>query len=137
MCQYVRDIDHLSYVGARGLQLAWDLIIYLGKHTYAKLENGGAGFGYRPSDKLIDDLCCELAKRRKNKRKGWRPKSELLDLLDHATALSMCFWEDPKYSGECALFRNSIDLLECYVESRLVSGEENTLLDYGEHCVRH
>ncbi|CAG8954567.1 hypothetical protein HYFRA_00004484 [Hymenoscyphus fraxineus] len=132
MCQYVYDVSRLSYVGERGLQLAWDLIIYLGTHTYTSLESGGVGFGYRPSDIIIDDMCCELAKRRRDKRKGWRPVDDLNILLNHATSLSMSFWSDLTYPGECALFRKSIDLLESYVESRLVSGEENRLLNYDD-----
>ncbi|CAG8970736.1 hypothetical protein HYALB_00001518 [Hymenoscyphus albidus] len=132
MCQYVYDISRLSYVGERGLQLAWDLIIYLGTHTYSSLESGGVGFGYRPSDIIIDGLCCELAKRRRDKKKGWKPVDDFNILLNHATSLSMCFWSDLTYPGECALFRKSIDLLESYVEGRLISGEENLLLNYDD-----
>lgn len=62
---------------SRSPQNAFELILHLSSMSYAHLDDGGCGYGDRPSDEPADDLCCELARRIKDEDKEWSPKKEV------------------------------------------------------------
>jgi hypothetical protein len=60
-----------------GLKLVFDLILYLGQHSYHQLDCGGGGDGERPSDGLADELLCEVARELRKCDGEWAPVMEL------------------------------------------------------------
>jgi hypothetical protein len=80
MTEFIPHIQRLSTLSSVGLSLAFDLIIYLGQHSYGVLENGGRGAPNRPSDPEADDLLVEIATSIKNQDHGFAPVNEVNEL---------------------------------------------------------
>jgi hypothetical protein len=85
---FIDDIDKLSELPG-GLELAFDLVLYLGTKSQGELVDGccGCGNGDRPSDEPADELLCLLAKRMKANVEGWNPVKELERLRQQSKSL--------------------------------------------------
>jgi hypothetical protein len=85
---FIDDIDKLSDMPG-GLELAFDLVLYLGTKSQGELVDGccECGSGDRPSDEPADELLCLLAKRLKANVEGWNPVKELERLRQEAKSL--------------------------------------------------
>ena len=80
MVQFIPHIRRLSTLSPVGVRLAFDLVIYLGQHSYGALENGGRGAPNRPSDPLADELLVDLATKIKEKDPSFSPLNEVNEL---------------------------------------------------------
>jgi hypothetical protein len=87
---FIDDIDKLSDMPG-GLELAFDLVLYLGTKSQGELLDGccECGSGDRPSDEPADELLCLLAKRMKANIDGWNPVKELEMLQEQAKSLEV------------------------------------------------
>jgi len=85
---FIDDIDKLSDMPS-GLELAFDLVLYLGTKSQGEVVDGccECGSGDRPSDEPADELLCLLAKRMKANVEGWNPVKELERLRQQSKAL--------------------------------------------------
>jgi hypothetical protein len=80
MVEFIPHIRRLSTLSDLGVKLAFDLVIYLGQHSYGSLDNGGRGRPNRPSDPLADDLLVELATKIKEVDPTFSPVNEVSEL---------------------------------------------------------
>lgn len=80
MVQFIPHVRRLSTLSPVGVRLAFDLVIYLGQHSYGALDNGGRGAPNRPSDPLADELLVELATKIKEQDSSFAPSSEVSEL---------------------------------------------------------
>ncbi|RDW69300.1 hypothetical protein BP6252_08320 [Coleophoma cylindrospora] len=72
MVEYIPQIQKLAEISG-GLSLAYDALLYLGEHSYARVAGTSFGYGSRPSDRLADELLYSLAKRRKDSQPDYNP----------------------------------------------------------------
>lgn len=79
---FIKSVEKLSfYPGPESLDLAIELLLDLGGHSYGELDTPhGCCFGDRPSDVPADHLLCQLAKEKHDKDPEWDYSSMLDDL---------------------------------------------------------
>lgn len=103
MVGFISHIRRLSALSPVGLRLAFDLVIYLGQHSYGALDNGGRGAPNRPSDPLADELLVEIATNIKEQDPTFSPMNEVSDIRKRFKRL--------KKQAIRTFFPKSIDLM--------------------------
>ena len=106
MVPFVNDIKRLQELShPKALQLAYNCVLYLGRHSYADLEMcGTAGSGHRPSDEPADELLVSIIRKRREHAEAWDWGQDLAELEDR-------FEELYEYGVE-TWFPKSIELLQ-------------------------
>jgi len=101
VCQYIKEIHALSKMPS-GLELAFELLVYLGQHSYAELSGKGCGVGNRPSDRPADSLLVNLAKEMKAKDPEWYPQG-VLDRLQAERKILAGYGIETYFPRSCQL----------------------------------
>ncbi|KAL3417795.1 hypothetical protein PVAG01_10805 [Phlyctema vagabunda] len=86
MVDYVPQIQHLSEM-LGGLDLAYETILYLGEHSYARVAGTSSGYGSRPSDRPADELLHSLVLRKKETQSDYNPMPAIEKLGEHINYL--------------------------------------------------
>jgi hypothetical protein len=87
--EFIPEIRRLSQMSG-GLDLAFDLIIFLGSNSYGEYKGAVSSDGGRSSDWPADELLVELVERMKADKPGWRPFKEVESLGKQISNLDNC-----------------------------------------------